>query len=348
MKFIVDCRVLSQDPPAGVAVYTMSLIDSLLDEGYTVRCLSNKKIRLHRSHARLAKQEHFLFSWLPGTIFILLFSHLFVGRRDIFIGANHTIPFFGQFLRLPIIHDFNFKLVPETQTFSNKFFQHLSVMISLVRCKKIAFVSEYTRQIAMEYKYLRHDHKTLILPNIPQKINVSERTGYKPKKKFILCLGSLEPRKNLSSVLDLFPEFGVLHDIELILIGPSGWKNKSINSLLGESNLTGMVNYLGYLPRSEIGWYLHNCEVFCMPSRYEGFGIPQFEALLLNSKVIGSKHSELRFYEHCNNVWLFDYKTDDLEQLLVKAISSVTMQNTYKPRQLQIDRLIEFLRHDLL
>lgn len=344
MKFIVDCRVLSQNPPAGVAIYTISLIDALLEEGYPVLCLSNKKIKLHRSHARLSKQEHLLFSWLPGTIFILLFSHLFVGRRDIFIGANHTAPLFGQFLRLPIIHDFNFKLVPETQTFPNKFLQHLSVTMSLFKCKKIAFVSEYTRQIASENRYLSDNHETFILVNTPQKINVSEPTGYKPKKKFILCLGSLEPRKNLSSVLDLFPEFGILNDIELILIGPPGWKNKPINSYLGEADQTSMVNYLGYLPRSEIGWYLQNCEVFCMPSRYEGFGIPQFEALLLNSKVIGSKYSELRFYTHCNNVWLFDYKTDDLKQLLIKAISSVTMQNTFEPRPLEIDRLIEFLK----
>jgi glycosyltransferase involved in cell wall biosynthesis len=342
MIFYIDARVLSGKYLAGVAMYTITLIDALLDDGHTVICISNKKVKLHRKHECLTTKEIKSLRFVPGTIFILFFVHFFIPNKAKFIGANHAVPIFGKFVSLPVIHDLNYKKVPETQTFINNLFQFISIRCSLLFCNKILFVSNYTKQEAKKDKLISGRHKTLVLSNVPKLLPVKEPKDNRLNRKYILCLGSLEPRKNLNSIIDLFPALGLSQNLDLVLIGPPGWKNKSLYAKINASNRASFVKYLGYLPQEEVGWYMKNCEVFCMPSRYEGFGIPQFEALLLGAKVVGSKHSELQFYSNSNNVWLYDFETDNLCKLLNEAIKSKKCLNNYQSQRFNIKKLVMF------
>lgn len=343
MKFYIDARCLSDEHFAGVARYTLSVINEILDHGHSVVCISNKKINVDIDHDQFSKKEVLFFRFLPGTLFILFLSFIYVEKDSIFLGTNHTIPILGKFKSIPVIHDFNFQIVPETQKFINNLFQEISIFCSFKRSKAIFFVSKYTRQIALERGHLKNSHTTFILPNMPELLPVSKSVSYKPKKSFIFFTGSLEPRKNLLVLLKLFPELGEKYNLELILAGPPGWKNDNIQSYLVSEGIEDFVTHLGYLPRSDLGWYLKYCAVFCFPSIYEGFGIPQFEALRLGAKVVGSINSELIYHEALNNVFLFDPDIDNLEEVLIKALNSKKLVTNYGGHNFNFDSFLGFI-----
>jgi glycosyltransferase involved in cell wall biosynthesis len=109
-------------------------------------------------------------------------------------------------------------------------------------------------------------------------------------KPFVLCTGTLEPRKNLIRVLEAFirmPE-DLRNAHELALVGPRGWE---FDEILRRAEGTARV--LGHVSDDDLAALYQACEVFCFPSLYEGFGLPLLEAMSAGAPSITSKVSSL-------------------------------------------------------
>ncbi len=99
-------------------------------------------------------------------------------------------------------------------------------------------------------------------------------------KKFILSVGSLDPRKNLPVIIDAFRQSGLSGDYELVLVG----KGDKIFRMVSEQKVD--ANLAGYVTDEELVWLYSNASLFVYPSLFEGFGIPPLEAMTLNCPVI--------------------------------------------------------------
>jgi glycosyltransferase involved in cell wall biosynthesis len=109
-------------------------------------------------------------------------------------------------------------------------------------------------------------------------------------RPFVLCTGTLEPRKNLVRVLDAFgslPET-VRSTHDLVLVGPRGWEFEEILS-----RAAGAARLLGQVSEEDLAALYQACEVFCFPSLYEGFGLPLLEAMSAGAASIASNVSSL-------------------------------------------------------
>lgn len=343
MRFYVDARCFGTQEPAGVARYTSTLIEELLKAGHEITCISNRKIYLGSiGTSDLSIKEFCFFRWLPGTLFVMFFVPLFLPSGSIFLGANHCVPVWGKVKKVVFIHDFTYRLFPQSQTFWNRKFQAVAIRSSVRTADRIVFVSFYSRE---KFNELFPEHisaETFVLPNLPQKMS-SDQCYFEHSKPFLFALGSLEPRKNLIALVSAFEEIRKNYNCSLILAGPSGWKNGHIYSAIREIKFFDDIHMVGYLTDNEISWHYENCDLFCFPSVYEGFGIPAFEALLCGAKVVATKNSEMQYFGGENNVWLFDPAEGDLQEKIQEALSKPKLPNTYSPPVIKIQEFLRFI-----
>lgn len=113
---------------------------------------------------------------------------------------------------------------------------------------------------------------------------------------YFLAVGTLEPRKNLATLIEAFTELrraGNLMDHALLLVGGRGWSNRRLRRMLVEAEALG-VRWLGRVSDEDLATLYAACTAFVFPSLYEGFGIPAAEALACGARVIASDLPELR------------------------------------------------------
>jgi glycosyltransferase involved in cell wall biosynthesis len=106
--------------------------------------------------------------------------------------------------------------------------------------------------------------------------------------EFVLCAGTLEPRKNLLRVLEAHA--GLSRRVQLALVGPRGWEFEPI---LEEARRRESVRVIGQVPDDELAALYQACTVFCYPSLYEGFGLPLLEAMASGAACVSSSVSSL-------------------------------------------------------
>lgn len=109
-------------------------------------------------------------------------------------------------------------------------------------------------------------------------------------RRFVLCTGTIEPRKNLMRVLEAFARLPVdlRSAYDLVLVGPRGWEFDEILS-----SAEGTARVLGRISDEDLAALYQACEVFCFVSLYEGFGLPLLEAMSAGAPSITSSVSSL-------------------------------------------------------
>ena len=125
----------------------------------------------------------------------------------------------------------------------------------------------------------------------PRQATVAERSfvreRYRLERPYVLWVGTVEPRKNLPTLLDAFRGLGP-RDLDLVLVGPRGWNAGLASHLDG---IGDRVRRLGFVPASDLPGLYAEASAFCFPSVREGFGLPALEAMVQETPVIVSANT---------------------------------------------------------
>lgn len=119
------------------------------------------------------------------------------------------------------------------------------------------------------------------------------KARYALSDSYLLAVGTLEPRKNLRTLLETFAELKDDVPHQLVVVGGQGWSFEETAELIGALGLTERVIFTGYAPRTELPALYQGADAFVFPSHYEGFGIPPLEAMASGTPVISSNTSSL-------------------------------------------------------
>ena len=193
------------------------------------------------------------------------------------------------------VYDFSFHHHPEWHPkerildFSKNFFNRIK------KADCIITISKYVEKEALEILGDENCRIVTIYPGLNDifKANEDKKIYARPSENYILFVGSIEPRKNLVSLLKayvLLPEY-IKKDFRLLLVGFKGWENREIRELLDK--LKGAVVYLGYVDNEKLAELYRKASCFVYPSYYEGFGLPPLEAMACGCPVVVSDVSSL-------------------------------------------------------
>jgi glycosyltransferase involved in cell wall biosynthesis len=111
-------------------------------------------------------------------------------------------------------------------------------------------------------------------------------------KRYILYLGTLEPRKNLVTLLKAYAAL-TDPDVHLVLAGGKGWLCEDIFAEVSALGLEERVHFPGYLSDMSLPLWYNAAEAFAYVSWYEGFGLPVLEAMACGTPTVASNTTSL-------------------------------------------------------
>jgi glycosyltransferase involved in cell wall biosynthesis len=147
------------------------------------------------------------------------------------------------------------------------------------------------------------------------------RVKFKLPDKYILFVGSIEPRKNLIGLLKAFCSIrsGIEHKI--VITGAKGWKNAQFYKFIKSNSLENDIIFTDYVDDEELPAIYNMADVFVYPSFYEGFGIPVLEAMRSGIPVIASSTSSLPEIVQNTGILINPNNANEIAQALIKVLS---------------------------
>ena len=161
-------------------------------------------------------------------------------------------------------------------------------------------------------------------------------------EKFLLSVGSIEPRKNLLGLLHAYERLpqNLKAEYKLVLVGFKGWQNKEIMEIM-EKNSKNII-YLGFISDEELAKVYNLASAFVFPSFYEGFGLPIIEAFACGTPVVSSDRSSLPEVGGDAVLYCNPDDTQDIAQKIQTLLEDTNLQKTLRKKGLQRAKLFSW------
>jgi glycosyltransferase involved in cell wall biosynthesis len=199
------------------------------------------------------------------------------------------------------IYDLSFALFPQYFRGFNQAYLRLGTRISARRARRIVTISECARRDIHRLYGVPLDRIAVAYPGVAETLKPSPpdrvqqfRYAKRLPEKFLLYLGTLEPRKNLGLLVRAFTELKrACPDAVLVLAGGVGWLINELETAIESSGVKDSILRPGFVPAEEKALWYASATAFVYPSLYEGFGLPPLEALACGTPVIASDAASL-------------------------------------------------------
>jgi len=269
------------------AAFQPAILDELAGEG-----LAN--LRAVHSRASVVRGRW----WTVGL-------PLYVRRAkfDLFHGTNFEVPLWPRRRTVLSIHDLSTLLFPG---------KHRARAVRRARLRLPA-AARLARRIITPVEAIRREvcEHLGVSPNKVVAVPYAARRSFQPapaaqslavrkrlgiEDDFLLFVGTLEPRKNLLSLLQALEQIALTTALrpQLVIVGGEGWLMDETLSFIRNSRVGEQLRLTGYLSEEDLSALYSSCRVFIYPSVYEGFGLPPLEAMACGAPVIASRIAALQ------------------------------------------------------
>lgn len=266
------------------------------------------------------------------------------GDTDVFHATDHLLPTLRRMRSVFTLYDLSFLTYPETHLPLNRWFLRLMMPRFLRFADAIICISQHTRADAVRF-YGVDDSKTSVIPlGVDTRFCLAQdlvtlgavRARYNLPGHFILFASTIEPRKNLVTLLEAYKVLRAEgRNEKLVVVGRKGWRYEATFMRLRELGLENQVVFLGSVPDEDLPAIYSAADVFVYPSLYEGFGLPPLEAMASGCPVICSNTSSLP--EVCGDAALLIPPTDvsALASALQRVLDEPVLREDLRARGLR-------------
>jgi glycosyltransferase involved in cell wall biosynthesis len=247
-----------------------------------------------------------------------------IGNVAIFPNRKTCRRGFGK--ECQIIHDLSTLLTPQFHH-RDTIEYHATTMEDDIMTNDITFcVSEATRSDVLAYFPAAAPESVYTILNAATISELPEiSANSKPVERYILVLGTIEPRKNVSQILQYIrdrPEFSKRYRI--VFLGRFGW-GTSIDQLIAEYKLTaqyeaGRIVFPGFVTEHAKNLLIRSAKLLIYPSLFEGFGLPLLEAATLGVPSVTTRSSSLPEAGGPNAYYFDPFTPGDFERTLMRAV----------------------------
>ncbi len=237
-------------------------------------------------------------AWLP-TVVRRFKAHLLHGLAFVTPVWNASIP------HVVTVHDLSFVRFPETLPAWKARYLRWFTRRSLKQAARIIAVSHSTRRDILQWLNLRPERVVAVHNGVESRFRplpaekvATWRARRGLPERFVLYLGTLQPRKNLETLVRAFARWRqrggpYTRDVVLVLAGARGWFYEHLFRLVKDLGLDRYVLFPGYVPAEDLPWWYNAATVFAYPSLFEGFGLPVLEAMACGTPVLVANTSSL-------------------------------------------------------
>lgn len=199
------------------------------------------------------------------------------------------------------VYDLSFIHFPATFPTGQRAYLRLFARLSCRRARRVIATSESTRRDLVKQWGLSADRISVAFPGVGeqfQPLPADKVAAFRARRglpeRFILHLGTLQPRKNLPRLIQAYGRLrGNGTSAKLVLAGDKGWLYGEIAAEIQKLNLQGDVIMPGYVEEAELPYWYNAAAVLAYPSLYEGFGLPVVEAMACQTPVVTSNVSSM-------------------------------------------------------
>jgi hypothetical protein len=211
--------------------------------------------------------------------------HTFAGEADLYHFPNFTRPPLRRGRSVITVHDLAFLRLPETLEEKNRLYLQARMKPSVERADAIITVSRFTAHeltdlMGVPAAKLHAIHSGIdadMKPPAPGAVSaLRKKLGL--DRPYLLMVGTLEPRKNIPFLVDVFERLEKF-DGDLVIAGRPGWKYEPILQRLRTSRRAARIKLIQDLGEGELPTLYGGAELFVLPSLYEGFGFPPLESM---------------------------------------------------------------------
>ena len=259
-----------------------------------------------RTIAPLHHEESLATYWETRLGHLLLHGNTYLPVTELLRGGAQIFHATNLLRRAPrglllssTIHDMTSWVTPEFHTRANVAADHAFAERILKQADGLIAVSEHSRMDAINVLGIPPERIKAIHSGVaPHYFDVDSRWAaaarkvHKLEKPYVLCVGTLEPRKNIGRLLDAWlalPQ-SLTHDLELVLVGPQGWNMERVVERF--PSVPGL-RWLGYIDECDLPGLTRGAEFLVYPSLYEGFGFPIAQAMAAGTAVLTSNLSSM-------------------------------------------------------
>jgi len=365
MKIGIEIAPLIWGKKAGIGWYAYNLLKSLKNidkENFYI--LFGSSIREYRKKLKSLKKEFecenikISMKFFPGRIYNYLFQifvpvELFYGKFDLIHTLHPFSPVKFKAKYIATIHDLTPLIssdwFPELHSLKFRFI----IKRTTERADKIIADSISTKKDIIEFfdypeenievVYLASDE---IYKPVEDKEEIAEiRKKYGISRKYILFVGTIEPRKNLIRLLSVFEKLKIkFKEYQLVIVGQVGWMSEKFFEKLKNlpENVKKDIILTGYIPKEDMVYLYNDSELFIYPSLYEGFGLPVLEAMSCGVPVITSNISSLPEVGGDACIYVNPYDEEDILYKIEKVLDNEEIKKEMRKKGLERAKLFNW------
>jgi glycosyltransferase involved in cell wall biosynthesis len=353
MRIGIDIRCLAEGKRTGVEEYVLNLLPNIFEidkkNEYLLFFNSFKESKVDLSWTNKYSNVSIKKFSFPNKIINLFFWYFnfpkidsLLGGIDLFFMPNLGFGSVSNKCKLILtVHDLSFERFPDFFSLKRKWW-HIFINPKKIcqRADKIIAVSESTKNDLISLYQLPEskivtirsaisDKFAVISRNDPRLLEVKEKYGL--PYRFILYLGTIEPRKNIQSIVLAFDELQKnvkkynqkeVLKYKLVIAGGIGWKYEEIFSCGGAPICIKDAIFTGAIKEKDKVYLYNLASVFVYPSFFEGFGFPPLEAMASGVPVICSNNSSLPEVAGNAAIMIDPDRPDEIRIALEKVISN--------------------------
>ena len=226
---------------------------------------------------------------------------------DVFHGMDHVgIPLVGNAAKCVVtVHDVIPLILPRTFTLRHRLVVRMALARVRQKADRIIVPSQTVKRDVVQHLGLAED-LVVVTPEgceprfrpVPAEASLREVAAkYGLPPRYVLAVGTLEPRKNLTTLLEAFARLrraaAIDPALRIVLAGARGWLEEPIFQTVRSLGLEQVVCFPGFIDDDDLPAVYSGAAVFVFPSLYEGFGLPLLEAMACGVPVITSNISSM-------------------------------------------------------
>lgn len=248
--------------------------------------------------------------WLWHRLRIPAPIDLLLPKIDIYHAPDYTLPPLRRAKGIVTIHDLSFEVLPEVHHAALGAYLRRAVPHSVRRADHIFADSHSTKAELIRIYNTAPDKISVVHPGVEPKFRrfnpaipadkaqlEAVRLKYQLTRPFMVTVSTIEPRKNIGTLIRAFHQYRAKGDptMELLIGGGGGWsgEKENLQRVVESLGLSEHVRFLGFVPDDDLPVLLNEAHLLAYPSLYEGFGFPVLEALACGTPAVTARNTSL-------------------------------------------------------